>query len=132
MEIKVSNLNGKLPVTVLRLNGDFDSSSYRDFDKTAQNELDNGAQNFVVDFSDVPFMSSAGVRSLNALYKQLHAGLSEDEKNAAKKGIRSGSYAAPYLKLVNPSDKVFEVLKMTGLEMYLGIYDSEAEALATF
>jgi anti-anti-sigma factor len=132
MEITISNINGKLPVTVLHLKGDFDGSSYKDFDTTAQNELDNGAQNFIVDFSSVPFMSSAGVRSLNALYKQLHAGLSEEEKDAAKKGIRAGSYAAPYLKLVNPSDKVFEVLKMTGLEMYLGIYDTEAEALAAF
>jgi anti-anti-sigma regulatory factor len=132
MEITVHNLDGKLPVTVLRLNGEFDGSSYADFDKIAQNELENGAQNFVVDFSEVPYMSSAGVRSLNTLYKQLHAGLSEEEKDAAKKGIRSGSYAAPYLKLVNPSDKVCEVLKMTGLEMYLGIYNTEAEALATF
>ncbi len=132
MEITVNNLNGKVPVTALRLNGDFDVSSYKDFDKAAQNELDNGAQYFLVDFSDVQYMSSAGIRSLNALYKQLHAGLSEDEQIAARKGIREGNYAAPYLKLLNPSDKVFEVLKMTGLEMYLGIYDTEAEALATF
>ena len=132
MDIIVANLNGKVPVTALRLNGDFDSSSYKDFDQVAQNELDTGAQYFLVDFSNVRYMSSAGIRSLNALYKQLHAGLSEEEKIAARKGIRGGSYAAPHLKLVNPSDKVLEVLKMTGLEMYLGIYDNEQEALDAF
>ena len=132
MDISVSNINGTVPVTVLRLNGDFDANSYRDFDQAAQQEIDKGAQNFLVDFSRVPFMSSAGIRSLNALYKQLHAGLSEEEQKAARKGIREGTYAAPYLKLVNPSDKVCDVLKMTGLEMYLGVYDDEAQALAAF
>ena len=116
----------------MRLSGDFDTNSYKAFDDTAQDEIDNGSLNFLVDFTDVPFMSSAGIRSLNALYKQLHTGLSEDEKAAARKGIREGDYAAPHLKLLNPSDKVCDVLKMTGLEMYLGIYEDEAQALASF
>ena len=71
MDIILANLNGKVPVTALRLNGDFDSSSYKDFDQVAKNELDTGAQYFLVDFSNVRYMSSAGIRSLNALYKQL-------------------------------------------------------------
>lgn len=132
MEITVNYVNGNVPVTVLRLDGDFDSSSYADFDRTAQSEIKNGAQYFLIDFSNVPFMSSAGIRSLNSLYKQLHVSLSDEEQKAARKGIREGDYAAPFLKLLNPSDRVCETLKMTGLEMYLGVYDTEADALVSF
>ena len=130
MDITVVNGNGREDVAVLRLKGDFDASGERNFDAAAGQAHRNGARFFIIDFSDVPFMSSAGIRALNGLYKTLSTDLSEQEQQAARKGIRTGGYAAPNLKLVNPNEKVEEVLKMTGLEMFLGIYKDEKKALA--
>ena len=130
MEITVVNGSSREDVAVLRLNGNFDAAGQRKFDSAAEEAHRNGARYFIIDFSEVPFMSSAGIRSLNRLYKTLSADLSEGEQQAARKGIREGGYASPNLKLVNPNPKVQEVLKVTGLEMFLGIYRDEKEALA--
>ena len=132
MEIAVANSNGRADVVVLRLKGNFDAAGQGKFDSASEEAHRDGARYFVINFSEVPFMSSAGIRSLNNLYKILSKELSEQDQREALRGIREGGYASPNLKLVNPNAKVKEVLKMTGLEMYLGIYRDEQEALAAF
>jgi hypothetical protein len=48
------------------------------------------------------------------------------------KGIRDGTFKSPHLKLVNPTAHVLEVLKLTGLDMFLEVHHSVSEAVASF
>jgi len=93
--------------------------------------VENGAKDILVDLSGVAFMSSVGIRSLSKLYDLVHAGESE-EKKAVYKGILSGTYKAPHLKLLNPNRRVFESIKLIGLDMYIDIIKDEPEAIAAF
>jgi anti-anti-sigma factor len=132
MEISVVNGNGSADVAIMRLRGNFDSEGYQIFDSAAEAAYRDGARYFVINLSEVPYMSSAGIRSLISLYKTLSKDMSEQDNQAVRRGIREGGYAFPNQKLVNPTDRVQEVLNTTGLLMYLGIYKDEQEALAAF
>jgi hypothetical protein len=46
--------------------------------------------------------------------------------------IRKGTYEAPHLKLLNPKKRIFDSIQMVGLDMYLGIYTDEFEAISSF
>jgi anti-anti-sigma factor len=132
MEITTSIVQSRVPVTVMRLEGDLDANSAESFNAAVAAVIEGGARDVLIDLSAVPFLSSAGIRSLHALYTQLHPGGSEQEKDAVYKGISAGTYSAPHLKLLKPTHKVEEVIKLSGLDMYLKMYTNESEALAAF
>jgi anti-anti-sigma factor len=132
MEITASTVQGKVPVSEIFLKGDLDASSAEAFNDATAKLVEGGAKNILIDMSGVPFMSSAGIRSLHALYISLHPTGSEGEKDAVYKGISAGTYSAPHLKLLNPNKKVTEAIKLSGLDMYLKIYHNEQEAVEAF
>ena len=132
MEINVTQQQGRVPVTVLQLKGVVDSATYGEFEKQAQQALDSGTQDMLLDLSDVPYMSSAGLRVLNQLFNRLRGDLSPEAEAELKQGLRDGTYKSPHLKLLNPTPRVVEVLKLAGLDMFLEIHRNLKEAIASF
>jgi hypothetical protein len=63
------------------------------------------------------------------LYDLVHASESE-EKKAVYKGVLSGTYKAPHLKLLKPTRRVHDTLNTVGLDMYIDIFGDEQQALA--
>ena len=61
MEIKVSTESGRVPVTVLHVDGNIDSSTYEQFQSTAKKLIDGGTRYILVDLTHAPFVSSATV-----------------------------------------------------------------------
>jgi hypothetical protein len=55
-----------------------------------------------------------------------------ESDEAVKKGILDGSFKSPHLKLLNPKPDVSKVLKMTGVDMYIEVYRSQKDAVASF
>ena len=131
MEIVVSQAQGRVPVTIMRLKGDLDYISTDDFDAQARKVVENGAKDILIDLSGVGFMSSVGIRSLHTLYDLVHASETE-EKKAVYKGVLSGTYKAPHLKLLKPTRRVHDTLSTVGLDMYIDIFGDEQQALAAF
>lgn len=134
MEIKVSTENGRVPVTVLHIDGNLDSSSYNIFQTKVQELIEGGTRYILLDLAHVPYVSSAGFRALHQIFKELNAihpdaNLSEEEM---KKGVSAGSYKSPYLKLLNLSPETKTVFVTTGFDMYLEHYDDTKLALASF
>ncbi|HZQ06372.1 MAG TPA: STAS domain-containing protein [Anaerolineae bacterium] len=129
MEITTSKEQGKVPVTVLHVKGNIDSTSYEQFQRRAEQAIKSGAKNLVIDLRDVPYMSSAGLRALNAIYNQLREG---EDPNMVTKGVSAGTYKSPHLKLLAPSKRVMETLKMSGFDMFLDIQSNLQEAVASF
>ena len=131
MEITISQAQGRVPITIMRLKGDFDYMSVDDFDREARTALEKGGMNFLIDMSGVPFMSSVGFRSIHNLYDLLHKAETEERK-AIHKGVLDGTYKAPHLKLLSPAKRVLDSLKLISLDMYIDIFDNEQEAIAAF
>jgi len=134
MEIKISTENGRVPITVMLIDGNLDPSTYESFQAKAEELIEGGTRYILVDLAHSPFVGSAGLRALNHVYKELSAihpdsNLSEEE---LKKGIRAGTYKSPHLKLLNVSNESKLALKTSGFDMYIEIYDNMKTAIASF
>ena len=66
MEIIISQAQGRVPVTIMHLKGDFDYLRVDDFDAEARKVVENGARDILIDLSGVAFMSSVGQEALAA------------------------------------------------------------------
>ena len=134
MEIKVSTENGRVPVTVLHVDGNIDSSTYEQFQSTAKKLIDEGTRYILVDLSHAPFVSSAGLRALHTLFNELRsrnpeANLSDEQ---IKKGISAGTYKSPHLKLLNLSPETKAAFETSGFDMYIDTFTDRNAAIASF
>jgi anti-anti-sigma regulatory factor len=133
MEITATQLPGKNePVTVFHVTGEINTQTHEQLHAAMKQARDAGARNMVLDMTDVPYMSSAGLRLLSAVMKMLRTDAPYESADAMSKGIRAGTFTSPHLKLVNPSPLVKEVLHTSGLDMVLQIFRSVDDAVSTF
>lgn len=134
MEIKVSTESGRVPVTVLHVDGNIDSSTYEQFQSAAKKLIDEGAHYILVDLSHAPFVSSAGLRAIHTIFNELRsynpeANLTDEQM---KKGISAGTYKSPHLKLVNLSPETRMAFETSGFDMYIDTFSDIKKAIASF
>lgn len=134
MEIKVSTESGRVPVTVLHVDGNIDSSTYEQFQSTAIKLIEDGARYLLVDLSHAPFVSSAGLRSLHALFNELRSRYPNADLNdeQMKKGISAGTYKSPHLKLLNLSPETKTAFETSGFDMFIDTFTDRNTAVASF
>jgi len=134
MEIKVFTENGRVPVTVMHVDGNIDSASYEMFQKKAEESIKTGSRHILVDLSHVKFVSSAGLRALHNLFNELRtldsdSNLTEDE---VKHGISSGTYKSPHLKILNLSPETRTAFEMAGFDMFIETHTDMKTAVDSF
>lgn len=134
MEVKTFNENGRVPVTVMHVDGNIDSSTYEAFKARADDLIAGGARYILIDLSHVKFISSAGFRAFNDLFKKLRslhpdANLSEED---VKKGIGAGTYKSPHLKLLNLSDNARTAFQFAGFDLFIETFTDLKTAIASF
>ena len=134
MDFKISTVNGRVPVTVVHVDGDIDSSTSEAFAAKVDELIEGGARYVLLDLSHAPFVSSAGLRVFHAVYnklRELHpdANLSDEQ---VKKGIREGTYKSPHLKLLNLSKEARKSFELSGYDMYIETFQDEKTAIAAF
>ena len=134
MEIKVSAENGRVPITVVHVDGNIDSSTSEKFLSATRNLINEGARYVLVDLSHAPFVSSAGLRAFHTLFNELRsinpeANLSDDQM---KKGISAGTYKSPHLKLLNLSPETRTTFETSGFDMYIDTFTDRNAAIASF
>ena len=117
------------PVAVRRVTGPVTESGA--LLEQAQAAFDKGMRHMLIDFSNVPYMATAGLRALHAIYMLLRDAAGADAA-AVGSGISAGTYASPHLKLLNPNKHVLEVLKTAGYDMFLQIHTNYQQALDSF
>lgn len=126
--IVVSQEQGRVPVTIFRLK---DTAATEEALQTqAEEAFKAGMQNLLLDLTDVPYISSSGLRALHHVYMLLRS--PEEDDQAVRKGIAAGTYKSTHLKLLNPSKNVLKALNVSGFDMFLEIYTDLAEAVASF
>lgn len=132
MNITVMNEQGRVPVTVLHIDGDIDSSNYEQLDQVAEKQIAAGAQYILIDLSEVGFISSAGFRSFTRIFKELRSHSMDASEQEMHKGINSGAYKSPYLKIFKPSKLVAETMKIAGFDMLLEVHHDMQAAIDSF
>jgi anti-anti-sigma factor len=134
MNIKISTEQARVPVTILHVEGDIDSSTYEDFLSQAEKLINEGARYMIVDLAQVPYVSSAGLRAIYTILMDLRAVHPEENlsENQMEKAAAMGTYKSPYLKLLNLSDGVHGVFQMGGFDRYIETFTDRERALASF
>ncbi len=132
MEITVTQHQGRVPVTVFHIVGDIDANTYGQLEEQVRQAMQNGARDIVLDLTEVPYISSYGIRGISQIFNWLRDKSKDEDDAALSKGLRAGNYKACHLKLVNPSRRVLEVLTTTGVDMFLEIHKDLRQAIASF
>jgi ABC-type transporter Mla MlaB component len=132
MNITVSQMQGRVPVTVFHIKGDIDANSHQQLQIQAQEAHQTGTHNLLLDLTEVPYISSAGLRALHHIFIMLRTSAPGESDSAMSKGLRDGTFKSPHLKLLNPSPAVFNALSTAGFDMYLEIHRDLKQAVSSF
>ncbi len=130
MEITVSQAEGRVPVTILHLNGDLVHEE--PLQSRIKEAYEAGARDLLLDLRQVPYISSAGLRVLHYVYNLLGEADGEEGGQSVRRGIASGDYKSRHLKLLRPSKNAMKALTIAGYDMFLDIHDNQQQAVAAF
>ena len=134
MEVKVFTESGRVPVTVMHVDGNIDASSYEAFESSANDAISKGARHILVDLTHTKFISSAGLRALHNIFNKLRSldtssGVSDEEM---KKQISAGTYKSPHLKLLNIPAEAKTAFELAGFDMFIETHTDMRAAVASF
>ena len=132
MEIKLSTMNGRVPVQIMHLYGDLDSSTYEAFEAKASELIKSGTQYILVDLAHTPYISSAGLRAIHSIYNKLRSEKPDLSDEEVHKGISAGTYKSPYIKLLNLSTDAAKAFSLGGFDMYIETHNDLLTAIASF
>jgi len=98
-------------ISIFKLKGSLDSNTSPGFEEKILAAINDGSNKLVVDFKDVDYISSAGLRVLNLASKKL-------KHNEGK------------IVLCSVEDYIREVFEIAGFDLFLPIVGSMDDALA--
>ena len=136
MNISTSQAQGNVPVTVIKLDGQLDGQSYQELIGKAQELFSAGARDFLLDLSDLTYISSAGLVALHSMALLARGeGLPDTESGwSAYRSMGRANEAGvqKHVKLLNPRSEVMNVLDMVGFGNLFEVYTNLDEAVNSF
>jgi anti-anti-sigma regulatory factor len=136
MNISVSQAQGEIPVTVLKLDGQLDGQNYQDLIARAQELYNSGSRDFLLDLSDLTYISSAGLVALHSVALLTRGEELPDFEggwSAYRSMGRSGEAGVQkHVKLLNPRSEVMNVLDMVGFGNVFEVFTNLDEAVNSF
>jgi anti-anti-sigma regulatory factor len=136
MNISVSQAQGSVPVTVLKLDGQLDGQNYQDLIAKAQELYNSGTRDFLLDLSDLTYISSAGLVALHSVALLTRGEELPDFEGGwsayRSMGRSSEAGVQKHVKLLNPRSEVMNVLDMVGFGNIFEVFTNLDEALNSF
>ena len=136
MNLTVNQVQGRVPVTIVAIQGDLDGSNYQTLIARAKAAYDAGTRCLLIDMSDMPFMASSGLVALHNIVKLLQGATTPDPEagwealHAISREQKAGKQ--PFVKLLNPQPRVSQTLEMTGMKAFFEIYTDQDTAVGSF
>jgi anti-anti-sigma factor len=136
MQINVSTQQGRVPITILQLNGNLDASNYTEPIQKAQELFAGGARDIVIDLSNVPHISSAGLMAIHTI-ALIFSGVQATGTQSGRPSFRAvdpkrDQTVREHVKLLNPQPQVDQVLDMVGLKLFFPIFSDLDSAVKSF
>src|SRR5512138_3367093 len=131
MEISVSQAQGKVPVTVMKIDGRLDGQNYQELIKKAQELFSAGACDFLLDLSDLTYISSSGLVALCsvAMLARGEKLPNAEEGRTVSRIIRTTEAGTQKcFKLLNPRPEIMHVFDLVGLTTLFDIFTNLEEA----
>ena len=136
MNISVRQVQGRVPVAVLGVQGDLDASNYQDLIAKATEVYGSGTRDMLLDLTHTSFVSSSGLVAIHSV-AMLARGEPPPEQDAgwgAVQAIRRGlgTGVQEHVKLLSPQPKVVSTLEKTGMMEFFEIHTDLDAAVASF
>ncbi len=136
MNISISQVQGKIPVTVIKVDGQLDGQTYQDLINKARESYKAGWRDFLVDMSDLTYISSAGLVALHSMALLLRCEELPDTESgwSAYRSMGRSKEAGrqQHMKLLNPRPEVQSVLDMVGFSTLFDTFTDLDEAVKSF
>jgi anti-anti-sigma regulatory factor len=136
MNISVSQVQGKVPVTVIKLEGQLDGQTYQDLITRGREAYKAGWRDFLIDMSDLTYISSAGLVALHSTALLLRGEELPDTESGwsayRSMGRSKESGKQQHMKLLNPRPEVQSVLEMVGFNVVFDVFSDFDEAVKSF
>jgi anti-anti-sigma factor len=133
----VETIEGSVPVTVVTLEGELDSSNFEAFVDEVRGLYDAGSRHLLLDLSALTFLASSGLVALHSIVRVMHGEPPDDPESgwgalhSLGLDVSSGSTQTD-VQLAAPQPAVARVLQRTGLDRLFRIHPDRATALAAF
>lgn len=138
MNLSVEQITANKPVTVLKIQGELDGSSYLNLIQEAKNLYASGTRSLLLDLSEMTFMSSAGLVGLHSVVMVMRGQEPPNMEGGwsviheISHDVSSRSDRDIYCKLLQPQPRVQKTLSMTGFDNILEIHTDRETAVASF
>ena len=134
MEITVNLQQASEPVAIMRLQGSIDASNFVQIVDKAQEIYKNPARNLILDLSEVPYISSAGLVAIHKIALIYSGGKQEVEQEGkeTRPDFTHHANARKRVKLLNPQPDVDRTLETTGLKLFFKVFYDLDAALKSF
>ena len=136
MNISVSQAPGRVPVTVIKLDGQLDGQNFQELISKAQELYSTGARDFLLDLSDLTYISSAGLVALHSVALMARGEELPDLEGGwsayRSMGRTSEAGVQRHVKLLNPRSEIMGVLDMVGFSHVFEIYTDREDAIKSF
>ena len=136
MEMTSTLKQGRVPVTVLQLDGKLDGSNHMELVEEAKTIYRNGVRDLLLDLRRLTYLSSAGITAIHKT-ALLFRGLPVPEEESGWSAYHAidrdrDSGVQKHVKLLSPQPEVAEVLEITGFKALFEIHTNLDVAVASF
>ena len=136
MDISVSQASGRVPLTVIKLDGQLDGQNFQELITKAQELHSAGARDFLLDLSDLAYISSAGLVALHSVALMARGEELPDLEGGwstyRSMGRTTEAGVQKHVKLLNPRSEIMGVLDMVGFSSVFEIFTDREEAVQSF
>ena len=136
MNLSDEQAQARVPITIVRVQGDVDGSNYRQLIERMREIHQAGARQLLIDLANVPYMSSAGLVALHSIALMFQQKPMPDPEygwRAVRALGEAGNVGQQqFVKLLHLQPRVSSVLDQTGLLPFFEVHNDEAAALASF
>lgn len=137
LETTVEQVDARVPVTVVALDGELDASNFAALVEQVQGLYATGTRHLLLDLSSLRFMASSGLVALHSIVRILD-GQAPDDADAGWNALHavghdaSGGSAQTAVQLCAAQPAVQRVLDRTGLSRMFVAHADRATAIAAF
>lgn len=139
MKTTVDRVEGRVPVTIMRLDGDLDASNFETVIDEGRRLYAEGSRDLLLDLRSVPFMGSSGLVALHSLALIFNGMEPPDPESgwsahhAIAQSVESGLQAHVKVLLPDaPDSSLARVMQRTGMDRFIDVRTEEADAIGAF
>jgi len=134
MEIEVSIHEAQEPVAVMRIKGKIDASNFVEIINQSQEIYKKPVHNLILDLSEVPLISSAGLVAIHKISLMYSGGQQEVEQEGkeTRPDFTHNANARKRVKLLSPQPGVDQILEMAGLKLFFKVFYDLESAIQSF